>query len=170
MKYMLSLLITLLLATSAKADTPTPPWFEALAPDVFLKNASSDQEGHFVKKVARFVFNVPTDGGTAATYDLGIKLPASALIVRSYFKIITAFSGSGSASVALQCEDANNIYSAAVLGGTGYVEGASTNTAATFKGSIAADCAVSAVVGSNGANYYLTAGKLVGWVEYVMEN
>lgn len=169
-------LLVFLLTTPLMADSPTPPWFEAIAPNVFLSDATSSQEGNFVQKVARFEFDVPSQitGTAAETVTLGAKLPARAVVIRSFFKIITPFTDSGSTTVALTCEDANNIYSASDFTGADasanvFREGASTGTAATFKRAIGADCSVQAVVTGN-ANNYLTAGKLVGWIVYVLED
>lgn len=177
MKNILAFTVVLAITVFAQAaSSPTPPWFEAIAPNVFLADATSDQEGHFVKKVARVIFDVSTDitGTAAETANLGVVLPQGAVITRSYFKIITPFTDSGSTTVALTCEDAGNIYAASDFTGAdasanAFFEGASTGTAATFQRAIGAECAVSAVV-TGSANNYLTAGKLVGWIEYVLEN
>lgn len=169
MKMLLVLLSFVLFTTVSKADSPTPPWFEAIAPNVFLSDATSAQEGNFVQKTARFIYDVATDGGATGAHALGVYLPAKAVITRSYFKIITQFSDSGSGTVALSCEDANNIKTATDITGSSanaFIEGASTGAASEFVRGIAANCNITATV----AGVTQDAGKLVGWVTYVLEN
>jgi hypothetical protein len=100
---------------------------------------------------------------------LSVQLPAKAVIVRSYFKIITQFVDSGSGTVALSCEDANNIKTATDITGSSanaFVEGESTGAASAFVRGISAACNITASVGGVTQD----AGKLVGWVHYVIEN
>lgn len=126
-------------------------------------------EGAFGMKVVRFVYDVAGDGGTSGnTYDLGADLPAGAVIIRSYTKVITEFAGTG--TLALTCEDAGNIKVATDFVGTSantFVEGKSTGAASAFVRDIAADCNISATIAGGSV---LTAGKLLGWVEYIVED
>lgn len=166
---LLSLTVLLFTTITLAADSPTPPWFEAIAPDVFLSNATSAQEGHFVQKTARFIYDVAVDGGSTGAHGLGVRLPAKAVITRSFFKIITQFSDSGTGTVALSCEDANNIKTATDITGSSanaFVEGASTGAASAFVRGIGADCEITATVASATQD----AGKLVGWVTYILED
>lgn len=130
---------------------------------------SVDDENLFGMKIARFVYDVANDGGTSGnTYDLGVDLPAGAVITRSYMKVITQFTGTG--TTALMCEDAGNIKAAVSFVGTAantFIEGESTGAASAFQRDIAADCDISAVIAGGSA---LTAGKLLGWVQYVVED
>jgi hypothetical protein len=74
-----------------------------------------------------------------------------------------------SGTVALSCEDANNIKTATDITGSSanaFVEGASTGAASAFVRGIGAACEITATV----ATATQDAGKLVGWVEYVVEN
>lgn len=118
------------------------------------------------KKFIKTTYNVAALGGSsAAAITLGPVIPAGAVILRDYFSIQTAFTGTG-ATVALSCETANNIFSAASLnnytaGST--IDGVSTGASTLFK-RIAADCPVKATVGTAD----LTAGKLTLWVEYIL--
>ena len=126
-------------------------------------------EGLFAHRIARFIYDEAVDGGAIAAYGLGVTLPAGAVIVRSYFKIITQFVDGGSGTVALSCEDANNIKTATDITGSAdnaFVEGESDGAAANFQRDIAAACEITATV----AGAEQTAGKLVGWVEYVVED
>lgn len=134
-------------------------------------NAAVDgtDEGLFAHRIARFIYDEAVDGGAIAAYGLGVTLPAGAVIVRSYFKIITQFVDGGSGTVALSCEDANNIKTATDITGSAdnaFVEGESDGAAANFQRDIAAACEITATV----AGAEQTAGKLVGWVEYVVED
>lgn len=149
--------------------SPVPPWFSSIAGNIKLSDATSNEEGHFSEKVARFVYDVSTDGGSVAAHSLGVILPARAVIVRSYFKIITQFSDSGTGTVAIHCEDANNIKTATDITGSSanaFVEGQSTGAASAFVRGIAADCNITATV----AGATQSTGKLVGWVHYVLED
>lgn len=168
-KQILPFLALLFATTAFSAAAPTPPWFEAIAPNVFLSDANSAQEGAFVTKTARFIYDVAVDGGSATAHGLGVYLPAKAVITRSWFKVITQFSDSGSGTVALSCEDANNIKTATDITGSAanaIVEGASTGAASAFVRGIAANCEITATV----ATVTQDAGKLVGFVTYVMED
>jgi hypothetical protein len=173
MKKFLALVTVLLISiTVYAADAPTPPWFSAIAPDVFLSDATSGQEGAFVQKTVRFVYDGATDGYTSAAHGLGVYLPARAVITRSYFKIITQFADSGTTTLALHCEDANNIKTATDITGSSadaFVEGQSTGAASAFVRGISAPCEITATP-AGAANNLLQAGKLVGWVTYVLEN
>lgn len=131
-------------------------------------NDGSD-EGLFADRVARFIYDVAADGGTVGARGLGVTLPGGAVIIRSYFKIITQFVDSGSGTVALSCEDANNIKTATDITGSSanaFIEGQSTGAASAFVRDIAADCEITATVAASDQ----TAGKLVGWVHYVIED
>ena len=171
-KLALFTIATLITLSAGAQNSPTPPWFEALAPDVFLTNATSEQEGHFVRKLVRFMYDGATDGYTSSAKGLGVFLPANAVITRSYFKVITQFVDSGTTTIALSCEDANNIKTATDITGSAanaFVEGASTGTAETFVRGIGARCEITATP-AGAATHLLQAGKLVGWVEYILEN
>lgn len=165
--------VAILVGTLAYSASPFPPWFTQFIGTVTsLGSASSNQKGIFPLHVARFVYDVAVDTGTAATHGLGTFLPARAVIVRSAFKVITQFTNSGSATVALTCEDAGNIYAASDISAAAanaFVEGATTGAATTWKRDIAARCEIGAVIGGAGGAT-VTVGKLVGWVEYVLEN
>lgn len=118
-------------------------------------------------RFAKAIYDVDTDGGTIAAHGLGVYLPAHAIIKQAWFYTDTQFVDGGSGTVALHCEDANNIYSAAdvtgITAGT-TTSGVSTGTAATMKDAIAADCEITATV----AGAAQTAGKMTIFVEYVV--
>lgn len=132
-------------------------------------NTSYTAEGISNLRVARFNYSVATDGGTIASRGLGVTLPAKAVIVRSYLRIDTQFVDGGSGTVALSCEDANNIKTATDITGSSagaFIEGQSTGASSAFISSIGAACEITATV----AGAAQTDGKLTGWVEYVVHD
>jgi hypothetical protein len=123
-------------------------------------------EGLNASRVARVTYDVAVDLGTVAPHALGVTLPAKAIIVRTWFYIVTQFTDAGAGTVAIHCEDANNLYTATDI--TGMSVGATTAGAidggaeSTFLGSIAAACEITATVATEAQ----TAGKLIFFVEY----
>jgi hypothetical protein len=124
-------------------------------------------EGLFGKRIARVEYDVTGgDSGGVGAHGLGVTLPASAIITRSFFFVKTQFVDGGAGTVALHCEDANNIYSAADITGNAagaLVEGVSTGSSGNMK-IVDAACEITATV----ATAAQTAGKLVGFIEYVV--
>lgn len=187
-KIYLALLITLIATVALAANSPYPPWIDKVTGDITfdangvtaigagevteaqLAPLSGSVDGLGVKRVATFIYDSALDGVSAAGHGLGVSLPAKAVITRSFFKVITAFTYSGSANgtLALHCEDANNIYTATANSGqtaNTFVEGASTGAASAFVRGIGAACEITAT-----PDTIVTAGKLIGWLEYVIEN
>lgn len=181
-------IVTLLLSLTAYTQfvSPLPPWLATLYGDISISSSGNvtiddeavveadledqDGEGLYAQRVARFIYDVAADGGATGARSLGVQLPANAVITRSYFKIITAFTSgaSGGGTVALSCEDANNIKTATDLSSSSknaFLEGQSTGASSAFVRGIAAACNITATVASTNQ----TAGKLVGWVEYMIE-
>jgi hypothetical protein len=129
--------------------------------------ASINADGLNQKRVARATYDVAVDLGTVAAHGLGVNLPAKAVITRSWFYTVTQFTDAGSGTVALHCEDANNIYSAADITGIAagtVTDGVQDGTTANFTGSIAASCEITATVAGSAQ----TAGKLILFVEYIV--
>lgn len=122
------------------------------------------------KKIAKVKYNAVTNGGVStATYGLGVTLPASAVIVRSYGKINTQFVDNGNGTIALHCETANNIFSAADItlhAAGGLLEGVSSGASTAFK-AITSPCVITATVAGS-ADITNSAGELTFWVEYVV--
>lgn len=133
------------------------------------KLEDDDGSGLYARRIARFVYDTEAGApGEIGAHTLGVTLPANAVITRSYFKIITQFSDAGSGTVALSCEDADNIKTATDITGSSanaFVEGASTGAASAFVRGIASACVITATVAGSNQD----TGKLVGWVEYVIE-
>lgn len=124
-------------------------------------------EGLHLKRIARVTYDVAVDGGTVAAHGLGVSLPANSIITRSWLYIVTQFSDSGSGTVAVSCEDANNIKTATDITGTaagGFIEGQSTGAISAAVGGIAAACEVTATV----ATATQATGKALIFIEYVV--
>lgn len=159
----------LITVTAFSVSSPFPRWIEELGGSD-IPTGGNGQVGEFLSKNVRFIYDVSKHGGSVAAHSLDASLPANAVITRSYFKIITAFTSgaSGGGTVALSCEDANNIKTATDITGSSanaFVEGASTGASSAFVRGIASPCRITATV----AGTAQTAGKLVGWLDYVLE-
>lgn len=130
---------------------------------------SYTSDGLLSLRVARATYDVSADGGGIGAHGLGVYLPANALLKQAYFYVKTQFVSASSGTVALSCEDANNVYSATDItgqaGGT-ITSGVQTGTAANMSSSIAASCQITATVAS--ASY--TAGKLNLFLEYLVRD
>lgn len=120
------------------------------------------------KKVARVIFDTKSGtNGAVGAHGLGAFLPAKAIITRSYLYVVTQFSDTGSGTVALHCEDANNIKTATDITGTaagGLIEGESTGATSAMKAGIANACQITATVGT----VPQLTGKLIAFIEYVV--
>ncbi len=159
--------IVLFATVMAFAQSPFPPWLKRVTANDMAPMSAG--EGIQTKRVATFIYDTATDGATATGHGLGVYLPANSVITRSSVKIITQFADSGFSTVALSCEDANNIRSAEDLtahSANTFIEGRSSGTAAGFIRDIGALCEITATIGGSTTP---TAGKLIGWVEYYTE-
>jgi hypothetical protein len=176
---LLALFMTLTVTLQSHADVPFSPFrkdmkaamIDAQADIVTLQALPSNHsyltEGISNVRVARVTYDVATDLGTIGAHLLGVTLPAKSIITRSFFYTDTQFVDGGAGTVALSCEDANNIKTATDITGNAVgviVEGESTGAASAFKASIAADCEVTATV----AGAAQTAGKLTAYIYYVV--
>lgn len=126
-------------------------------------------EGNQLLRLARAEYDVSSDGGTIGAHGLGVYLPAKALIIRSFFRIDTVFSDSGAGTVALSCEDADNLYAAADITGnstgvlvTGVQDG--FDDLSTVGSGIAARCEITATVATADQD----AGKLTKYILYMI--
>ncbi len=129
-------------------------------------------DGLNARRIARATYNCAASGCTVGAHTLGVTIPAKALITRSYIYVDTQLADTGTCTHAISCEDANNIKTATDLTGSAagaFIEGASTGTAATMVGSIAADCLITFTVADGGACVPAT-GKGTVFVEYVVSN
>lgn len=139
------------------------------------------------KKYVEATYDVAVDGGGSTSHDLGVDLPAGAIITAMYVYINTAFTkfggGTGVASVALQCSGTRDLmsyqnisayaatsYWAQIMAGfTGYTGGVLIPQRAATSDNVASvptACNVTAVVrGDSGYEPY-SAGKFTAIIEY----
>jgi hypothetical protein len=137
------------------------------------------------KKYARAVYDVSLNGGASTSHDLNAQLPAGAVITDFYVYINTAFTDSGTGSLAIQCSgtrdllDWQDITAASVNyfygsrraqntfnGSSTTMVPESTSAVAVGIGSVPSPCNVTAVVRSSSGYVPLTAGKLTAVIEY----
>lgn len=142
--------------------------FNAHAETSFLPEVNARFKTVETKKTIKVVYDVTanTTLGETGTHGTGKYLPANAIITRSWIYINTLFVDSGSGTVAIQCEDANNILSAFDMTTRAaglLMDGVSTGTTGSMTKSIAAPCEIKVVV----ATAAQTAGKMTFYVEYV---
>lgn len=118
-----------------------------------------------VGKLAIFDYDFAVDGGLVSTIATGVSLPAKAIIEKCWFRVETQLVDAGAGTIAVQCEDANNILSAADQSGVAdgsFLASAVTGTAANMVDDIAASCDISFVIGGAA----ISAGKLRGYCRY----
>lgn len=106
-------------------------------------------------------YDYAVDGGAIGAHKLGVKIPAGAVISQASINVTEEIVETTS-TVALHCEDANNIYTGAVILGTGFKATNVTGAATAMVGNIAADCEVTATI----AVAPVTAGKFWVFIEY----
>ncbi len=130
--------------------------------------AVTNASGLHSQRVARATLNCAASGCSVGAHGLGVSLPAKTLITRSYINVVTQFTDSGTCTVAISCEDANNIKTATDITGTaanGWIEGQSTGAASAFIGNIAATCEITATI-ADGGSCVPANGKAIIFVEY----
>ncbi len=110
--------------------------------------------GLHAHRTARATLNCAASGCSVGAHLLGVSLPAKALITRSYIYVKTQFTDTGTCTVAVSCEDANNIKTATDITGTaaaGFIEGQSTGAASAFVAGIASTCEITATIADGGS-------------------
>lgn len=122
-------------------------------------------EGLNVGRLAIFDYDFAVDGGAVGTIATGVTLPAKAIIEKCWFRVQTQLVDAGAGTLAVACEDAGNILTAADQ--TGVAAGAFlasniTGVAANMVDDIAAACNISYVIAGAAA----TAGKVRGYCRY----
>jgi hypothetical protein len=126
-------------------------------------------DGLNAMRVARANLDCGVSDCSAGALGLGVTLPANALIYQSYWFTETQFVDGGAGTVALHCEDANNIFSAADITGNAdgsIIAGIQTGVIATMTAGIAAACEITATI----ATAEQTAGVLTLYVHYVVHD
>lgn len=128
-------------------------------------------DGLHAKRIARATYDFDVNGGVAGDIGLGVSLPVNAVIVRSWYTVLTPFTSDDStATVALSIpvDDVEGIAAAAALSANNYTaghhEGIQTGTAANFSEQTTEDRELTLTIGVQD----LTAGKLILFCEYVV--
>ena len=166
-------------ATMSGDGTQSAAGVFAIASGVIVEADVLDYGSSTVRGLKRLVkasWNATLNDQGSSTVDsglhsLGITLPANSLVTQSWFYTqvqgVDAGTTSGAATLAIQCEDANNIYSANDISGISVgtiTAGANTGTAGNMVAAIAADCNVSVQIA--GDNW--SAGADIIFIEYVL--
>jgi len=131
--------------------------------------SSQSSDGKLVKKILRASLDCAASSCVVGTVSMVQTLPAKAIMTQTYFFTETQFVDGGAGTVALSCEDADNIFAAADITGISagvITSGVPIGTAGTMAAAIAADCIITATI----AVAEQTAGKLNLWVEYVIHD
>lgn len=169
---------------SAHADIKKAPFipevdcrFNALEQGQTLPNGCSgfpigSADGHYLKQLVKATYDFSKVGGSSTVsggYDLGVPIPASAIITRSFIYSITKPTTSASGVLGFYCSNSTlpeflGYTAAASFPSAGAVaEGIQTGTA-TNMSVISSKCDVHAKINTGP----LTAGKVVLYVEYVV--
>jgi hypothetical protein len=126
-----------------------------------------NSDGTQVQRISRFTYNIALSGGSVGTINLDAGLPANAAIIRSYIYMVTQeTSPTSSATMAIACGGASVLSTAnktSVASGT-FIDGDSTSSVSLFKKVGSAACTFQLTIGTEN----LTAGKFVGFTEYVL--
>jgi hypothetical protein len=124
-------------------------------------------DGVLAKKIVRATLDCSTASNcTIGAHALGVALPAKSILTRTVYYVAVQGVSAGSGTIAVSCEDANNILTAANL--TSYAvgsirDGNQTGVSNTSVASIGAACNVTATIATG--DY--TAGKLNFFIEYL---
>jgi hypothetical protein len=187
-----SLILALLIASTAIADrrhAPFHPHDDKRFDEIEDQLESTTAAANLARKQARFVYDVAVDGGSStADKGLGVDLPAGAVLTKVILYINTAFTDSGTGSLALKCSGNQDILgwsditdlainsmvianyedsqTNAPAGGLMFPEVASLTAVTTALNSITTACEVTADVSGDAGYVPLTAGKLTGIIEY----
>lgn len=151
----------------AMGESPIPPWFQdylSSDPSLMVKDL-----GLSVKRTAHGKYKFASNGGgtTGTAIPLGITLPATAAVQRSYYYVTTGLTYTGGADGHNQvgCDTGAHFKSRQLNfpSAASFVEGTQTGTAATMTSSTTS-CAVSLSV----ATHSITAGEFDIFIDYVM--
>ena len=128
---------------------------------------SESTDGIVSERMVRYTFDVEADATGLGAYDVGVDLPSKAIITDSFVYVKTQFVDAGAGTVAIHCEDANNVFSATDI--TGSAAGAIIEGSAKYSAkvdAISAACNVTVTLGTAAAS----TGALNGWIKYVVHD
>lgn len=187
------LLLALTISTNAFATrrgAPFHPHDDKRFDEIEDQLDETTEAASLARKQARFVYDVAVDGGSStANKALGVTLPAGAVISKVLLYINTAFTDSGTGSLAIQCGGTRDILGYAdvtslsmnsmLIGGyedsatnsptSGVMivgDGPALTAITTGLNSVTTACEVTAIVRGDSGYVPLTAGKLTGIIEY----
>ena len=174
---MRSFLFAILLCVSAFsfADSPFPPYLQERFE--VIEDMLGIGDGEYAPKV-RAGFNsvrtvkaeylpAVTGGGSATAYALGVSIPASSIIINSWYVVPSTIVNASNQTIAIYCESANDIVTAADM--------TSTDATGSFAGTVSANntnsfrtdgCELYAQIGA-AASGDITSGEVEVFVEYV---
>lgn len=141
-------------------------------PDPTLANGT---DGRQRTGLLRFTYDFAEHGGAISTITLAETLPDNAIVTRSYYDVITTLtSATDAATVALgiATDDAAGIKAAVAISDgsnpwdAGYHEGIQTGAASAFSEKTTGERAIEVTI----AVEAVTAGKFVGFLEYVISD
>ena len=129
-----------------------------------LYNKTFDKSSGLINKL-QATYDFSLRGGTAADYDLGITIPAKAIVMKSWIDVITAPVSSGSCQIGISSAAGADILADTNHDAltTGVHTGKQTGTIATAK-----KYASASTVNVNVKTSAITAGKLILFLEYVL--
>ncbi len=142
---------------------------EAVTEDKVLAQSA---DGVNFGRWARASFSAIGGSVTIGAQTIPVNLPAKAVIIRSFIRVTTQFADTGTCTVALSCEDANNIKTATDITGSAagaFIEGQSTGAASAFVASIGAACSIVMTI-ADGGSCVPSAGAGTVWVNYLVHN
>jgi hypothetical protein len=125
-------------------------------------------DGHYTRQMAQATYDFAKVGGLSTlSYDLGVSLPANAIITYAGIYSITKPTTAASGTLGFGCQNPGNILpqlAAASFGAAG-VSVAGTQTGAVANWSVVtAKCDITATIGVGA----LTAGKVTLYINYVV--
>ena len=130
-------------------------------------------DGLHAKRIARATYDFAVDGGVVGDIGLGVSLPDNAVVVRSWYTVLTNFTSaddSATVAISIPTDDAAGIVAALAISGEGDIwdaghhEGIQVGTATTFSEQTTAARELTLTIGVQN----LTAGKLILFCEYVV--
>lgn len=114
---------------------------------------------------AKVEYDFATDGGAISAIDLGVTIPDNAIVLSGVVEKLTAFASSGSATVALKIEGANDVITATAFDNAQFTAGiapAAALASTQFKTTAARNVTLTI------AGAVLTAGKYNFHIEYLI--
>lgn len=147
---------------------------EAVTP---AKLADPDTDGLHVLRAARFTFDPSANAGerTIGAHGLGVTLPDNALVMFGHLEILTTFASAGAdaGTIALSIQGANDLVTATAISSGTFWDAVANKVMvpdALNAAGVATAIKLTAAreVTATVASQALTAGKLVGWLYYVV--